>query len=1296
MLSLRGGPALTPFRREKLLGALRATVPALSDLGADYVYFVHARRDLSADERARLTALLPVAAESLPESGRLRLVLPRLGTLSAWASKATDIARGAGLTMVDRVERGIMYRLEGELTPSDDQRVLPLLHDRMTESVLGSLTEAAQLFAHTPPRPLGRVGVVAGGRAALVAANAALGLALDADEIDYLVRSFQELGRDPTDVELMMFAQANSEHCRHKIFKADFVIDGVPETHSLFGMIKNTHERAPDGTLSAYVDNAAVVSGSPAARFFPDPLTQVYGETLEDTAFVAKCETHNHPTAISPRPGAATGAGGEIRDEGATGRGAKPKAGVTGFSVSHLRIPGFLQPWESDGIGKPERIVSPLEIMIDGPLGGAAFNNEFGRPGVLGYFRTFEQAVGTPEGPEWRGYLKPIMLAGGVGNVRPMHVEEVKVPAGALVVVLGGPALLIGLGGGAASSMATGASSADLDFASVQRDNPEMERRCQEVIDRACALGENTPILSIHDVGAGGLSNAIPELLNDHDLGGRIELREIPNAEPGMSPLEIWCNEAQERYVLAILPQDLARFRALCERERCPFAVVGEATNDARLVVTDRLLGDTPIDLPLALLFGNAPKLTRRVQRRRVTPREFDARAVGLEEAAFRVLRFPSVAAKDFLVTIGDRTVSGLIARDSMVGPFQVPVGDAAVTLSDYRGYAGEAMAIGERSPVAVLDAAAAARLALAEALTNLVSAPVASLRDVKLSANWMAAAGHPGEDAALYDAVRAVGMELAPALGVAIPVGKDSLSMRVVWDEGRRSVVSPVSLVVTAFARVADARQALTPELVLDAGETELVLVDLGAGKARLGGSALAQVYSALGSTPPDVDDPGLLRGFFEAVVEARTDGLLFAYHDRSDGGLFATLCEMAFASGCGLEVRLDGTAPDALGALFNEELGAVLQVRKADTERVLSLFERHGLKRGVGGHLHVIGAPRGDDRIGFTLAGRDVFADTRMRLRLAWSETTYRLEALRDNSDCAREAYERLADPAYRGLSPRLGFDPAEDPARAFTSAAVERPRVAILREQGVNGQVEMAAAFTQAGFAAVDVHMTDLLAGRVRLADFRGLAACGGFSYGDVLGAGQGWAKSILLSANAREALTEFFARKDAFALGVCNGCQMFSALKQLIPGAERWPAFVRNLSEQFEARLVEVAVEASPSLFFKGMEGSIVPIPIAHGEGRAEFATGDLDACRESGLVALRFAGTGGGPARRYPENPNGSPDAITGVTTPDGRITALMPHPERGFRTVQLSSHPRGWGERSPLARMFSNARVWVG
>jgi phosphoribosylformylglycinamidine synthase len=1296
MKSFFGGPALTPFRREKLCRTLAHKVPLLRSVEAELWYFVDAPGDLDAGALERLQALLPLGGQPAGTEGRALLVVPRLGTLSPWASKATDIARSCGIAGVERLERGILYRFTGALGEADLAVLAPLLHDRMTETVLERLEDAARLFEHSAPRPLGRVELLSGGREALVRANREIGLALDADEIDYLLASFRELGRDPTDVELMMFAQANSEHCRHKIFKADFVIDGEPQERSLFRMIQNTHERSPGGTLSAYKDNAAVVRGSPARRFFPDPASFAYQPVLEDTAFVIKCETHNHPTAISPRPGASTGSGGEIRDEGATGQGAKPKAGVTGFTVSHLRIPDFPRPWETDGLGKPDRIVSALEIMIDGPLGAAAFNNEFGRPGILGYFRTFEQAVETPSGREWRGYHKPIMLAGGVGNIRPVHVTKRTAKPGALLVVLGGPGLLIGLGGGAASSMATGASSADLDFASVQRDNPEMQRRCQEVIDRSNALGEATPVISIHDVGAGGLSNAIPELLHDSGVGGRVELRDIPIAEPGMSPLEIWCNEAQERYVLAVLPERLAAFRSICERERCPFAVVGEASGDGRLVVTDRLLGDRPIDLPLAVLFGNAPQLTRRSERQNVRALPFDPQGVTLREAALRVLTLPSVAAKDFLITIGDRSVSGLIARDPMVGRYQVPVADAAVTLADYEGFAGEAMAMGERSPVAVLDAAASARLAVAEALTNLVSAPVASLADVKLSANWMAAAGRPGEDAELYAAVRAVGMELCPALGVSIPVGKDSLSMRVVWDEGRRAVAAPVSLVVTAFAPVGDARRALTPELVLDRGETLLVLVDLGAGRCRLGGSALAQVYGGLAGEPPDLDDPGLLRALFEGVCALREAGLVLAYHDRSDGGLFATLCEMAFASGVGLDVRLDEAGSDPLGVLFNEELGAVLQVERRHGERVLAEFERRGLRRRAGGELSVIGSPRSDDRIVVTHGAREVFAEERGVLRRAWSETTYRLQALRDNSDCAREEYEGLADPSAGGLAPRLGFDPEADLARPYVTDSRERPRVAILREQGVNGQVEMAAAFTHAGFSAVDVHMSDLLGGRVELATFRGLVACGGFSYGDVLGAGQGWAKSILLHARVREALAEFFARKDAFALGVCNGCQMLSALKELIPGSRHWPAFRRNLSEQFEARLVQVVVEESPSIFFRGMQGSIVPIPVAHGEGRAEFESGALEACQREGVVALRFVDGLGAPARRYPQNPNGSPEAVTGLTTPDGRVTILMPHPERAFRTVQLSWHPPGWGERSPLARMFSNARVWVG
>jgi phosphoribosylformylglycinamidine synthase len=1295
MLSFSGGPALTPFRLQELLTALTAVAPRVRSVTATYRYFVDVAHE-TPELRRRLGELLPVAAEESDGSGRVLLVVPRLGTLSPWASKATDIARSCGLSEVRCVERGVLYRLSGEPTDAEVRAVTSLLHDRMTESVLAAVADAVHLFRRDPPRRLTRVAVLDEGRSALVRANVKLGLALDDEEIDYLAASFSALRRDPTDVELMMFAQANSEHCRHKIFKADFVVDGVAKERSLFRMIQNTHERSPEGTLSAYKDNAAVARGYPARRFFPNPATGRYESVEEETGLVVKCETHNHPTAISPRPGASTGSGGEIRDEGATGRGAKPKAGVTGFTVSHLRIPDFVQPWETPGIGKPDRIASALEIMLDGPLGGAAFNNEFGRPGVLGFFRTFEQPVETASGGEWRGYHKPIMLAGGVGNVRPMHVEKRRFEPDAVVVVLGGPALLIGLGGGAASSMVAGTSHADLDFASVQRDNPEMQRRCQEVIDRASALGDRTPILSIHDVGAGGLSNAIPELLHDAGCGGRLELRDVPNAEPGMSPLEIWCNEAQERYVLAVEPDRLDVLRELCERERCPMAVLGRATNDGRLVVTDRELGDTPIDLPLSLLFGNAPKLTRRVSRRSVTAAAFDARVVNLSDAVYRVLHLPCVAAKDFLVTIGDRTVSGLVARDAMVGPYQVPVADAAVTLADYTGYTGEAMAMGERSPVAVLDAAASARLAVGEALLNLAAAPVDALSDVKLSANWMAAAGHPGEDAALFDAVHAVGMELCPALGVSIPVGKDSLSMRVVWDEGKRSVTAPVSLVITAFARVRDARQALTPELRLDAGETELVLVDLGSGRGRLGASALAQVYAALGDTPPDLDDPKRLRAAFEGVAELRSQGLLLAYHDRSDGGLFATLCEMAFASGSGLTVRLDDTAPDMVSALFAEELGAVLQVRRSDTERVLATLERHGLERGRGHELHVIGAPATTGRVRIEQGGRAALDEELLKLRQAWSETTFRLQSLRDNSECAREAYEGTNDLAAAKLAPAVTFDIDENPARALIASATERPRVAILREQGVNGQVEMAAAFTQAGFDAVDVHMSDVLAGRVSLERFRGLVACGGFSYGDVLGAGQGWARSILLHARAREALGHFFLRKDAFALGVCNGCQAFSALKVLIPGAESWPAFERNLSEQFEGRELQVKVPRSPSLFFAGMEGSVLPIPVAHGEGRAVFGPGALDACQKGGLVALQFADGRGQAATRYPQNPNGSVAAITGLTTPDGRVTIVMPHPERAFRTVQHSWHPPAWSERGPLSRMFDNARAWVG
>ncbi|HYO97843.1 MAG TPA: phosphoribosylformylglycinamidine synthase, partial [Polyangiaceae bacterium] len=1284
LLALRGAPALTPFRLARRQGELMALVPGLTQLSAESWFFVETTAELDGRARERLGAVLEAAPlEQAGAPGKLILVVPRIGTLSPWSSKATDILHVCGLPAVRRVERGTAYRLEGEL----DGRALALLaeqlHDRMTEAALTDAAQAAALFRHAAPRPLARVDVIAEGRAALERANVELGLALASDELDYLVASFVELGRNPTDVELMMFAQANSEHCRHKIFRGTFIIDGVEQAHSLFSMIRHTHECHPQGTLSAYHDNAAVFEGSRGARFFPHPDSRVYTEHAEDIHVLVKCETHNHPTAISPRPGASTGSGGEIRDEGATGRGSKPKVGLTGFSVSNLRIPGALEPWESADAGKPERIVSALDIMLEGPLGGAAFNNEFGRPCIAGYFRTFEHHTHDAQGPLVRGYHKPIMLAGGLGSVRPEHVTKQTPSVGAAIVVLGGPALLIGLGGGAASSMASGKSSADLDYASVQRDNPEMQRRCQEVIDRCTALGEGSPIQSIHDVGAGGLSNALPELVNDFGRGARFELRDIPSAERGLSPLEIWCNEAQERYVLAIDPERLSTFRAIAARERCPFAVVGHATKEPELVVTDRELTERPIDVPLALLFGKPPKMIRRVEHVAAERKPFTTAGLELAEVARRVLRLPGVGSKSFLITIGDRSVGGLVARDPMVGPHQVPVADAALSLADYAGYAGEAMTLGERAPVALLDPAASARLAVAEAVTNLSSAPVASLKDVRLSANWMAAAGHPGEDAALYDAVRAVGLELCPALGISIPVGKDSMSMQTLWDGGKKRVVAPVSLVVSAFARVADVRRALTPQLRTDLGPTTLLLVDLGAGQQRMGGSALAQVMGELGDAPPDLDDPALLKGFFSAVRELADGGKLLAYHDRSDGGLFVTACEMAFAGATGLRLQLDALGDDPIAALFCEELGALLQVRQGDAEHALSTLQRHGLAPGR--YCHRLGELTSDDSLQLERAGRTLFKAPRAELRSVWSHTSERMQALRDNSDCARQEAELVADAEDPGLTPLLTFaldEPVEDKLTPRVSLVTERPRVAILREQGVNGQVEMAAAFTRVGFAAVDVHMSDLLEGRTTLQSFQGLAACGGFSYGDVLGAGQGWAKSILFSARAREELASFFSDPARFALGVCNGCQMLSALKELIPGARAWPRFLRNQSEQFEARLSLVEVPRSPSILFAGMEGSRLPIVVSHGEGRAEFEDpSHRRACEVEGLVALRFVDNRGLPTEHYPENPNGSPAGITALTTPDGRVTALMPHPERVFRSVQLSWRPGRWGGR---------------
>ncbi|BAU72785.1 phosphoribosylformylglycinamidine synthase [Metapseudomonas furukawaii] len=1296
MLILRGAPALSAFRHGKLLEQLTQKVPAVSGLYAEFAHFAEVTGVLTGDEEQVLARLLKYGP-SVPvqePSGRLFLVVPRFGTISPWSSKATDIARNCGLAKIERLERGIAYYVAGELSEADAQAVASTLHDRMTQLVLAGLDEASGLFSHAQPKPLTAVDVLGGGRSALEKANVELGLALAEDEIDYLVKSFVELGRNPHDVELMMFAQANSEHCRHKIFNASWDIDGQAQEKSLFGMIKNTYEMHREGVLSAYKDNASVIEGSTAGRFFPDPATRQYGATQEPVHILMKVETHNHPTAIAPFPGASTGSGGEIRDEGATGRGAKPKAGLTGFTVSNLQIPGFEQPWEKP-YGKPERIVTPLDIMIEGPLGGAAFNNEFGRPALTGYFRTFEQAIDTPHGEEVRGYHKPIMLAGGMGNIRAEHVQKGEISIGAKLIVLGGPAMLIGLGGGAASSMATGASSADLDFASVQRDNPEMERRCQEVIDRCWQLGAENPIKFIHDVGAGGISNALPELINDGGRGGRFELRAVPNDEPGMSPLEIWCNESQERYVLSVDAADFERFKAICERERCPFAVVGEAIEERHLTVSDSHFGNKPVDMPLEVLLGKPPRMHRSVSREAELGDDF-AGAVDIDDALSRVLHHPAVASKNFLITIGDRTITGLVARDQMVGPWQVPVADCAVTATSFDVYTGEAMAMGERTPLALLNAPASGRMAIGETITNLAAAKIDKLSDIKLSANWMAAAGHPGEDARLYDTVKAVGMELCPALGITIPVGKDSMSMKTRWqDEGvDKSVTSPLSLIVTGFAPVQDVRATLTPQLRLDKGETDLILVDLGRGQNRLGGSILAQVYSKLGQQVPDVDDAEDLKAFFAVIQGLNADGHLLAYHDRSDGGLLATVLEMAFAGHCGLDLYLDALADNRDGlpaVLFNEELGAVIQVRQDATPEVLAQFSAAGL----GDCVAVIGQPVNGANVAISFNGEAVFGGERRLLQRQWSETSYRIQRLRDNADCADQEFDGLLEEDNPGLSVKLGFDVNQDIAAPYIRKGV-RPQVAILREQGVNGQVEMAAAFDRAGFAAIDVHMSDILAGRVSLEDFKGLVACGGFSYGDVLGAGEGWAKSILFNARARDGFQAFFERKDSFALGVCNGCQMMSNLHELIPGTEFWPHFVRNRSEQFEARVAMVQVQESSSIFLRGMAGSRMPIAIAHGEGHAEFESEEaLLEADLSGCVSLRFVDNHGKVTETYPANPNGSPRGITGLTSRDGRVTIMMPHPERVFRAVQNSWRPDEWQEDAGWMRMFRNARVWV-
>lgn len=1315
VLPLRGVTALSDFRVEKLLQKAAALGLPEVKLSSEFWYFAGSEKALDAATVEKLQALL--AAQSVEETPEAReglhlfLVTPRLGTISPWASKATNIAENCGLAGIGRIERGMAVWLEGALTDRQKQQWAALLHDRMTESVLPDFQTASKLFHHLESETFSTVDVLGGGKEALVKANTEMGLALSADEIDYLVENYQTLNRNPSDVELMMFAQANSEHCRHKIFNADFILNGEKQPKSLFGMIRDTHNAHPEGTVVAYKDNSSVIEGAKIERFYPDAAeNQGYRFHEEDTHIIMKVETHNHPTAIAPFAGAATGAGGEIRDEGATGKGSRPKAGLTGFTVSNLNIPCLKQPWEQD-YGKPEHISSPLDIMIEGPIGGAAFNNEFGRPNLLGYFRTFEEKF---DG-QVRGYHKPIMIAGGLGSIQAQQTHKDEIPEGALLIQLGGPGMLIGLGGGAASSMDTGTNDASLDFNSVQRGNPEIERRAQEVIDRCWQLGGKNPIISIHDVGAGGLSNAFPELVNDAGRGAVFKLRDVPLEEHGLTPLQIWCNESQERYVLSILEKDLDTFRAICERERCPFAVVGTATDDGHLKVRDDLFANNPIDLPLNVLLGKPPKTTR--SDKTVTPskKPFHADDIDITEAAYRVLRLPAVAAKNFLITIGDRSVGGMTHRDQMVGKYQTPVADCAVTMMGFNTYRGEAMSMGEKPTVALFDAPASGRMCVGEAITNIAAVNIGDIGNIKLSANWMAACGNEGEDEKLYRTVEAVS-KACQALDLSIPVGKDSLSMKTVWQDGeeKKSVVSPLSLIISAFAPVQDVRKTVTPELK-NVEDSVLLFVDLGFGKARMGGSAFGQVYNNMNGDAPDLDDTGRLKAFYSVIQQLVAEDKLLAYHDRSDGGLFATLAEMAFAGRCGISADIDCLMdkflpihhPDfqgdpaedlsdelynhaAIKILFNEELGAVIQIRQKDRDYVDAAFKAANLIDAVSW----IGSPDFDNE-SISFFGYGYFLEqTRADLQRAWQETSHAIQRLRDNPACADSEFALIGDNDRSALFANLKFDVNEDIAAPFVNSGA-KPKIAILREQGVNGQIEMAAAFTRAGFDAYDVHMSDLMAGRFRLADFKMLAACGGFSYGDVLGAGEGWAKSILFHPALRDQFAAFFADPNTLTLGVCNGCQMVSNLAEIIPGAETWPKFKRNLSEQFEARLSMVHIPKSASLILNEMQGSSLPVVVSHGEGRADFA---LHGSKISdGLsIALQYVDGQNQVTQTYPLNPNGSPQGIAGVTNADGRVTIMMPHPERVYRAAQMSWKPESWTELSGWYRLFAGARKALG
>lgn len=1292
MLKLRGANALTNFRREKLLKSIKQKVPGVLDLQAEYLHFIDLNKPLTKKQSTILKRLLEYGhhLESRPK-GKLFLVTPRFGTISPWSSKATDIVHNCGLVNVSRVERGTAFYIvaNSSLSKAQIEVIGNLIHDRMTQTVVNSLQEVKKLFIQNKPRPCEVIDVLQKGKKALLQANANLGLALATDEVDYLAESFMNLKRNPTDVELMMFAQANSEHCRHKIFNADWVVDGVDQKETLFQMIKNTYKKNKRNVLSAYSDNAAVIRGTKAKRFFADTKYHSYGYTDENIDILIKVETHNHPTAIAPFPGAATGSGGEIRDEAAVGKGAKSKAGLTGFSVSNLNIPGFRQPWEKH-YGTSPRNSTALEIMIDGPLGGAGYNNEFGRPNTTGYFRTYEQEINNQV---W-GYHKPIMAAGGLGNIRPSQIKKDQLPVEAPLIVLGGPAMLIGLGGATGSSMHGGQSKLDLDFASVQRDNAELQRRCQEVIDQCWALGEKTPILAIHDVGAGGLSNAFPELINDGGKGGSFELRKVPNAELGMSPMEIWSNEAQERFVIALKPDLLKDFSQMCERERAPYAIVGKTTDGNEIVVRDKHFKNNPVDIPLRTILGKPPKMQRSFTTSLIKQKPLNLNGIRIDQALERVLRLPAVGSKSFLITIGDRTVGGLISRDQMVGPWQVPVADLSVSAAGFESYSGEAMAMGERTPLALINAPASGRIAIGEALTNIAATDIGTLDNIKLSANWMSAADEPGQNQDLYNTVKAVGMEFCPGLGLTIPVGKDSMSMKSTWEvKGKkRQVTAPLSLIVSAFGPVKDIRKTLTPQLQTDEGSTELLFIDLSQGKNRLGGSALAQVYNQIGDECPDIE-PALLKNFWNAIQDLVRRKLLLSYHDRSDGGLFTTICEMAFAGHVGVNIKLDSlmnSKADALRIILNEELGAALQIKKVDLARVRAILKANGILS----YTHRIGELSDSDEITFLFNQKKIVGNSRTNYQRLWAETSYRIQSIRDNSVSAKQEYDSLLDADNPGLCSKVSFTLRPTQASHRKS---NNPKVAILREQGVNGQIEMAAAFDRAGFESIDVHMSDINSGRVQLDQFKGIAACGGFSYGDVLGAGEGWAKSILFNKRARKEFETFFNRADTFSLGVCNGCQMLSNLKELIPGSDHWPKFIRNTSEQFEARVVLVKIQKSPSIFFSGMNGSVLPIPIAHGEGRAEFEKSqNAGEVFYGGLLSAQYVDNNRKVTDMYPANPNGSPNGIAALTSKDGRATIIMPHPERAFRTVQNSWHPKDWSEDSPWMQMFYNARHWVG